>query len=139
MADDIGAAVRAILLADEAVAALVDKRIYGDALRQGIPLPAIVVKVSEDTPVHHQGGRSALAEAIVTVEFYAGKRTDANAGGKACRLALDRYQGTSEGTVIRQLISGERDELYDLPEADEGYGRFIDEREYRAFYRDEAA
>lgn len=82
-------AMRAVLVADSAVTALVPAtRIEPTRRTQGAALPAIVLEVSSRSPVNHLTGYAGLDELRVTLTIHAETYHQAMTLAAACRSAL---------------------------------------------------
>jgi hypothetical protein len=82
-------ALRARLLADADVSALVSTRIDWDARPQGKPLPAITLQVAFDPRDKHMGGTQATRKSRVRAQCWATKPADAHNLAEAVISALD--------------------------------------------------
>ncbi len=90
--------LRAFLLGNAAIAAIVDARIYPLRLPQKVDFSAhhgaIVLTRVDDIGQAHLRGPNALSRARIQVDCYATLFDDATALGGLCRQRLDGYQGT---------------------------------------------
>ena len=109
-------ALRALLAADAAVAALVGARIYPVEIPQGADMPALVYTRISGPRDHAFSGPTGLAMARVQVDAYADPAASASAYAsakgliRAVRQAVDGYRGASAGTEIGGIFSDdERD------------------------------
>jgi len=94
-------AIRDLLLANNAVKAIVGTRVYPGKLPQRPELPAIrYFRVSGGRPVSHSGG-SGLDGARVQFDCLAGTYQAAKALGSALRAVLQGYKGTVGSVVIQ--------------------------------------
>lgn len=90
---DVRAALRAVLLADAAVAAIVGARVYPAILPQGVTQPSVVQSlISEETDYHMQGP-SGLASMRVQVDAWALDQDDAVELAGAVKDVLSGFRG----------------------------------------------
>lgn len=115
----ITAALRAHLLDDGPIAALVAGRCYPLRLPQKVTLPAIVLTRISETRVAHLRGADALARPRYQVDCWATTHDAATELGTLCRQRLNGYTGTwtdsdSPATLVsvKILIDGVHD-LFD--------------------------
>lgn len=110
---DIGIALRARLIADTAVKAIIVARVYPDRLPQSPTLPAVVYNVVSGVDECHLGGLVGVAHARVQVDCYATTRAAANALATAVRDALCASTGRGTwGTVYVQGATPQGGERY---------------------------
>jgi hypothetical protein len=110
----IAAALRAHLLGDTAIAALVAARVYPLRLPQKPVLPAIVLTQISSHRSKHLRGAEALARARYQVDAWAATFDAADALGTLCRRRLNGYAGTwtdgespETAVLVRVLIDSE--------------------------------
>jgi uncharacterized protein DUF3168 len=117
----LGAALRAYLLDDVQIAALVGNRVYPLRLPQKVTLPAIVLTRISGLRFAHLRGADALARPRYQVDCWAATHDAASRLGALCRQRLNGYTGTwsdadSPATTIPVTIlldaDGDRD-LFD--------------------------
>lgn len=134
---DIGAAIRAILVADGTVGALASKRISSDYLPQGWELPAIVYFVIDVTPNESLTAIANMSRARMQIDCYGGSRGDANQLSDAVRLALEKSnRGENAGVFINEInmAVGPHDGI-DRPPSGQDTRRFISSMDYLVSYR----
>lgn len=110
----IATALRAHLLADAAIAALVGTRIYPLRLPQKPQLPAIVLLRVSDVRPPILRGQASVAQERFQVDAWATTFDGATALGTLCRRRLEGYSGTwSDGaspeTTVDVAIQFESD------------------------------
>jgi hypothetical protein len=79
----VESAVRAVLVADPGVGALVGGRVYQLKLPQGVTLPAVRVQLIDNPAAYHLRGADALSAARVQTDVYAAETS----GGDPYRVA----------------------------------------------------
>lgn len=105
----VGEKVRAVLIADPGVSALVNARIFPSKLPQPVTYPAVRYFVPSDVPVNSLGGfTSGLRNARVQVDAYAKKYADAQALADAIVGALGSLTGASLSSLLMS-----RSDLYE--------------------------
>ncbi len=116
---NIGAALRAHLLGDAAIAAVVVARVYPLRLPQRTVLPAIVLTKISGVRYGHLRGNDALARPRYQVDSWAATHDAATALGALCRQRLNGYAGDwtdSESpattVTVKIFIDGDQD-LFD--------------------------
>ena len=105
----IGVALRAHLLADASIAALVGARIYPLRLPQKAVMPSIVIQRVSGVRFGHLRGGGSLARPRYQVDCWAATHDAATALGTLCRQRLDGYTGEwaddeSPTTTIRVAV-----------------------------------
>ena len=131
---DVGKGVRAVLTADAGVSADAGTRVYPDALPQNATLPAIRYAVIDDRSEQHLTGIAGLANATIQIDCYALTRLAANDLGDDVRLALDRYEGTSSGVTIRQVVGDFRRYGYEPPRGGGDVGTYVYSADFSVWY-----
>lgn len=134
---DISATIRALTIADAAVAALVGTRMHSDFLPQKATLPAIVYQVIDTLPHEHLAGIADVSRARIQIDAYADSRTEANDLGNKIRLALEKkHRGDNSGQFINEinLATGEVHSI-DRPSAGSDERRFITTHDFYVHYR----
>lgn len=86
-------AVRAHLINDPDVKALVDTRIYPDALPQGVTYPAIRYQRIDTPRTYTKGGYTGLSRPRLQIDCYATTYVAARNLATAVRAAMERYPG----------------------------------------------
>lgn len=110
---DVGASLRAYIVAQAGVSALIGSRMYPDELPQNATMPAITYH--RISTLHHEnisGSKAGMAEAIVEVRCYAATRTACNALCEAVRTCgVLNLDGVYSGVNIKvcMLASGRND------------------------------
>lgn len=110
----IEAAVRTRLLATAGVATLVGARVYPVKLPQQAAgatwLPAVTCTVVSELRQNSFRGPIALPGTLFAIDCWGETYTSARALATQVRLALDGWQGTSEGeTVQASILEGQQD------------------------------
>jgi hypothetical protein len=90
----LGVALRAHLLDDGAIAALVGTRVYPLRLPEKLVLPAIVLTRISEVRYGHLRGNEALARPRYQVDCWASTHDGATALGTLVRQRLNGYTGT---------------------------------------------
>ena len=130
---DIGAGMRARLIADNGVKALLVARVHADRLPQGSTLPAAVYYLVSGIDEVHLAGLVGIVHARVQVDAYAATRLAASKLATAIRDAL--CAGGGRGTWGTVTVcgctpqGGERYGTQDLPDGDEA-PQYISIRDY---------
>jgi hypothetical protein len=114
----IVAAIRAALLADAAVAALCDERIYPARLPQAGLLPAVVLHLISGVSDQATGGPTGPVERRVQVDCWGERYGDAAGLATAARRRLDGLRGTFAGETFGRCRC--------VHEGDLGAGRRLD-------------
>jgi hypothetical protein len=113
------------LKADEALVALVGRRIYPDEIPQGVPLPALVYSILSDLVQRNLDGPDGTREARAQVECWARTRSETVAVSRVvdARLeALNDGDGNMGGVTVRWCHRADEQES-DVPIADGGDGK----------------
>lgn len=98
------------LLADSAVAGLVELRVFPVTRPQASALPSIVLTTISNIPVYTDDGDSGLHEARVQFDCWGQTYADAKLTARAVKSALSAFHGTVDGVEFQNvLILGERD------------------------------
>lgn len=103
-------ALRAYLLADTAIAAVIGTRIYWSQRPQGAALPCIVLNVISSVPTYEYTGGAPIVDARVQVDVYG---PDYGAVKSLARLAVTRLGGkrvVQSGVNMRFFKLNERDD-----------------------------
>lgn len=121
-------ALRAHLLADASIAALVGARVFPNALPQDTDMPAIVLTKVSGWRYAQLRGPASLARPRVQVDSWDTTQDGAVALGALCRQRLEGYAGTwSDGgsPAIDVLVAIQFDDEREMFEADilGGFGR----------------
>jgi hypothetical protein len=91
--NDLRPALRAFLLADDAIAAVVATRVYPIKIPQGVKATSIVYsRISEQTD-HHMQGPSGLVQDRIQIAAWAVKGDDASALALLIKDRLDGFRG----------------------------------------------
>lgn len=134
--------VRARLLAQSGVTALVASRIYAQTLPQSPTLPAVRLQViSEDEALHLRGTNGLLrtrvqVDSIAEVTSGSDVRADATAvdaavHGDGANSGLCAYTGVSGGIHIESVLPADRREGYDAEEL----RQYVVSRDYYVTFR----
>lgn len=133
---DIGATIRAAVIADAGVSALTT-RMFSDALPQTVTLPAISYFVVATRGYGHVTGTvAAFASATIQIDCYAVSRPAATELANTVRLALQKkLQGDNSGQFIHEieLESGER-QTFDRVKAGSDQRRYISSQDFMVHY-----
>ncbi len=134
----IGAALRAHLLADASIAALVVARIYPLRLPQKALMPAIVLTRISGLRFGHLRGAGSLARPRYQVDSWAQTHDGATTLGSLCRQRLDGFTGTwtddeSPATAVQVAVHFETE--MDLFEADINGGVCRHSADYFLFHQ----
>jgi len=130
---DIATAVRAALVASS-VNASATGGIFPDVLPQGCTYPAIRYALADETSYGHLAGKSAFADALISIDCYALTRLAATSLGDLVRIALDRYSGTVSGINIVRAYVQSGVHLFREPADKSDLGAYRAARDYRIFY-----
>jgi len=98
--------------------------IYPDILRQGSPLPAIVLNLISSAGQHHMGGSAGFVRSFVQVDVYAATRLQATSVTELLRKAADGKRGTMGSETVSCCHLAARRWLYDLPLDKSDQGRY---------------
>lgn len=91
--NDLRPALRAFLLADDAIAAIVATRVYPIKIPQGVKATSIVYsRISEQTD-HHMAGPSGLVQDRIQVAVWATSGDAASALALLVKARLDGFRG----------------------------------------------
>jgi hypothetical protein len=109
-------ALRAKLVADTALYALVGQRVYYiGKVPQDVTLPYLVYQTIDDIPVHSQDGFSKLSTARIQINSFDDSYIDCKAVDTAIFNAIDSEKGTWSGVVIGSCF---KDKSGDFPNDD---------------------
>lgn len=107
--------LRALLLADAGVSALVGTRVTWGARPQGSALPAVVLHLISDVPGYTLAGDNGHRDSRVQVDSIGeGQPLSALNVARAVQAALSGYSGTVAGTIFQGIFI---DQTRDLSEA----------------------
>lgn len=98
--------LRALLMGDAQLSALVPGPIDWGARLQGSALPAVVMNVISDIPGYTQQGEDGLTATRVQIDVYALTYGDARIAGRRIRSILSGYSG---GIFDSIFLDGARD------------------------------
>ena len=99
-------ALRALVRADTAIAALVGTRADWGLRPQGKGLPAISLTVVTDAPVDHSQDGAGVNRSRVQIDCFGASYGSAKATARAVRALLDGYSG---GVFQGAFLAGARD------------------------------
>lgn len=103
-------AIRAILIANQGVIALVGDRVFIDRAPQNEHRTRVVIHGISTTDFHHFDGNSGWHDGLVQVDCFGADPKVASEIGAAVASALDDYYGTISQTNIEWLeVSDTRD------------------------------
>lgn len=106
-------AVRALLVADPAVSALVSARVYPAPLPQSPALPALSYQRISATRTRSQEGPSGRARCRFQVDAWASTYDDARQLAAATRRALDGFRGVVAGVELQEVQLATDRDLYE--------------------------
>lgn len=109
----IGDELRAKIIADGAVSALVAQRVYPNILPQGPTYPAIVYSQISGVRLHHLGGTSGRANPRFSYHCWGATYASARAVANALRSLLDGFNGTLTTAHATIMIESELDDYDD--------------------------
>jgi len=127
----LDSAIKQRLGAVTGVRAQIGTRAWAVTAPGNAELPYVTWQVISETPNHAMSVEAAYREARLQVNAFGKDHAEARAVGEAVRTALNRFRGTSGGTVVQDIL------------ADTGSGSFLAEvedgvyhqpRDYRVFY-----
>lgn len=108
----IEAAIRSLLLANSAVAAIVGTRIYPATSPQGVTSPRIVYERISTMRVHSMAGATGLVRPRIALDCFGDGYAGSKALGDAVRLALDGYKGIAgEDRIYGVFLDSQSDVL----------------------------
>lgn len=113
---DLRPALRALLLADASVSALVGgARVYAGLVPQGVTSPSVVQNLISEGSDYHMAGSSGLGQARVQVDCWATTPDAAVALANAVMDLLSGYRGTvgPDAVVIRGVFHDQGQDVYD--------------------------
>jgi len=106
----LGAAIRALLVADGTVSGLVSTRIYPQVMPGHITGDAIAYAINSNDRNQSKDGSSQNIKGRFSISIWSSTYTTANSIADACINVLDNYKGTSGGlTIQRMYIDDEGD------------------------------
>lgn len=118
---DIGIALRARLLADATVSAVISTRVYPSRLPQSPMLPSVVYHLISGADECHLGGLVGVAHARLQIDCYALTRIAASALSTKVRDALCAGSGRGTwGTVYVQGATPQGGERYQTQDRGDG-------------------
>lgn len=106
-------ALRARLLADAGIAALVVARVYPVVLPQAPAFPAITYEGVAETRLNTFGGPLGLAGPLMRLHAWASTYDGARDLARKVRLALDGWRGTQSGETVQAVKLQQQVDLYD--------------------------
>lgn len=124
--------LRSILLADEAVQALVGNRVYSGRAPSGISESFVMLFISGTDFNHHLRGTGQIEKKNLQVDCISKSSDEAERMQKAVIKALNNYKGTAEGTTIHSLKAV--DAMDDHWSEDVGLNRCV--TDFKLFYND---
>jgi hypothetical protein len=92
------------LTAFAGLTALVAQRVYPVEFPEKVTLPAVAYSQVSGKGESAFGADSALRHARYTLLAFAAKPTEAKEVARQARLAVQRYRGTLDGTVIQDIM-----------------------------------
>lgn len=101
-----------ILYADATVKGIVSTRIFPGRAQQTATLPFIVYNTISTNPTNTKDGASTLDFITVQVSCFDDNKTDTDTLADAVRSALDRYDATVSGEVVR-FVFDDRTDIYE--------------------------
>lgn len=118
--------LRAAVLADAAVSARIDERMYPAAAPQGVTYPFLTYQTISAVRFYHLGGKSNLASPRVQIDAWALTALEAWQLAAEVRAVLEVFRGLLNGTTYVQRIMLDNEQ--DMPPES---GIQPDERIYR--------
>lgn len=116
----IESALRALVLADSAVSALIGTRLYPQKLPQDPTYPAATYQRIDGPRLYDHGGATGLAEGRFQFDVWATTYSSAKAVAAAVRAALSGYSGTTGGVEIAFIRCLSESDRYEPQEGDTG-------------------
>ncbi len=117
MTKDIRPALRAFLLADTGIAAVVGTRVYPIKIPQGVNAASIVYTRISGRGIYHMGGPSGLAMPRYQVEAWAPKADDATTLANLIKDRIDGFRGVmgagAEAVTVQGVFLLDEREDYD--------------------------
>ena len=136
---DVGDSVRALLLDDAAVTAVVGTRIVPDGLAQGETSPAITYRVISTDHEHDiNGPKVGIVRSRITIDCYSTTRKAANALAELVRLSgiLD-WSGSTYGVNVLAIVIDSGAEYIAEPNSEGSHElRYITSTDYSVTFRE---
>lgn len=114
---DIRPALRAFLLADAGIAAVVATRVYPIKIPQGVNAASIVYTRVSGQGIYHMGGPSGLAMPRYQVDAWAPKADDATTLANLIKGRIDGFRGVmgagAEAVTVQGVFLIDEREDYD--------------------------
>jgi hypothetical protein len=135
---DLREALRAYLLADAALAALVGPRVRPGSFAESDALPGITYRVVSDLPAHTLRSAAGTVEARIQFDAWGRTLAECVAIGRRVKALLDGWQDRAARygvEVIRAEKVGEVD-LHEPPSPTSEYWLYHVAADYRVKYRD---
>lgn len=105
-------ALRAILIGNAGVSALVAGRVYPVVMPQGAALPAVAYQRISANRQHNLAGPGGLTRVRFQLTNIASTYSSMKALANAVRVAVDGYRGTVSGVFVQAALSeGEREQF----------------------------
>lgn len=131
MIADIRSALRAYLLADGSISALVGTRVYPMKMPQGVTSDSIVYQRVSNTGFHHMTGAVGLARPRLQIDCWSQSADRANALANLVKERIDGFRGdldydasTPPNTLqVRGIFFDTERDLYDEDSELYGVGR----------------
>ena len=118
MTNDIGSAVRALILQSADIQQMVGQRVYSDQLPQGAKTPAIVYMLVTEIANDILGGPLGMEDATFQMDCYGATRAEAIKLWGYIKPHLAGFRGTVNGVPIRTVYQDSGvSYATDLPEA----------------------
>jgi hypothetical protein len=132
MINDIRPALRAFLLADAAIAAIVAARVYPVVLPQGERGPSIVYTRVSGAGDHHMQGASGLARVRMQIDVWASTPDLAAPLANLVKERIDGYRGPMGAVPVQGVFFADEREDYqpdiDMHRMSRDYLIWYDER-----------
>ena len=106
MIKDLRPALRAFLLADTGVAAVVGVRVFPSVMPQGVTAPSLVYHRISAFGDHHMQGASGYAVARWQLTAWSERLDDAEALANLVKYRLDGYRGTMGTGLAAVKVQG---------------------------------
>ena len=116
--------LRAFLLADAGILALVVDRVYSDVLSQGKPSPSIVMTLIDGDSIYSTTGLSGLGRVKVQLDVYADTPGNRYTLAELVRLRMAAYVGIIGAGYAQGIFLDASRDMYD--DAAKQYRRSLD-------------
>jgi len=97
-------ALRAHLIGDTAIAALIGARIFPVSRAQGSALPALTYQVISGAPLYADDGETGLSEGRVQIDCWGETYTSAKGLARAVTDRMSAFHGTVSGVAFQYML-----------------------------------